>query len=79
MSEEAARYKPDPRICMKAAQLWRRHMERPVFNQLGDGPERRGNAEEIEREALCQVLIDGTVKNTTPAQLDIFEPLEWEG
>ncbi len=66
-------YTPTKILCDKMARLWRIHMDRPKFDQLGDSRMARATEGEIGREALCQVMVTRATKDTTTEQLDAFE------
>jgi len=64
-------YKPNPRLCKKAARIWTANMVQPRFDQLGG---RRGHDQESQqREAVMQSMITSICKNTEPWQLELFE------
>jgi hypothetical protein len=64
-------YKPNERICRKAADLWFFAMKVPEFDQLG---KTRSEQDEIsrQREMMGQAMTLALTKNTTLAQLEIF-------
>ena len=64
-------YKPNPRLCRKAARIWTANMVQPRFDQLGD---RRGHdAGSQERQAIGQAMVSAICKDTQPWQLELFE------
>lgn len=65
-------YKPNPRICRKAARIWTAHMVQPAFDQLGATREEQ-DAGSREREGIMQAMTLSICKDTQPWQLELFE------
>lgn len=57
---------PPPKMWERAAEIWRRLLEKPVYDNLGDQPAR------IE-DFFAQSLVDKLPKNATPERLAAFK------